>query len=79
MDPEYEHADSREDVDMLTVPDAQPQEDQPSGQDAKEPQQPMESNSAGGAEAPVADMELPLKTGKHASCPCLTSQNRAGL
>lgn len=69
MDPEYENVDSREDVDMLTVPDAQPQ-DQNSGQDVKE-SQPVEAEAAGGTKVPVADMELPLKTGKHASCPCL--------
>lgn len=63
MDPEYENVDAREDVDMLTVPDAQP-EIQQSRQDAKEPQQPVEADAAGGTKVPVADMELPLKTGK---------------
>lgn len=67
MDPEYENVDAREDVDMLTVPDAQPQ-DQQAGQDAKEPQ-PVEADVAGGTNVPVADMELPLKTGKRASLP----------
>ena len=69
MDPDHENADSREDVDMLTVPDAQAQ-DQQSGLDAKEAQ-PVGADAAGGTKVPVADMELPLKTGKHASYPCL--------
>ncbi|KAL0473073.1 hypothetical protein QR685DRAFT_569187 [Neurospora intermedia] len=61
MDPEYENADSREDVEMLPVPDAQPQ-DQQSGQDVEEPQ-PVEADAAArGTKVPIADMELPLKT-----------------
>lgn len=70
MDPEYENADSREDVEMLTVPDTQPQ-DQQSGQDVEEPQ-PVEADAAGGTKMPIADMELPLKTGKHVSCSYLS-------
>ena len=70
MDPEFENADSREDVEMLTVPDTQPQDQQP-GQDVEEPQ-PVEADAVGGTKVPIADMELPLKTGKHVSCSYLS-------